>query len=262
MSAAPTAHTVTVTGLNPATTVPTLEHFFSFCGKISAVAAEGGEAKVSFVKESAAKTALMLSGGTLESHVITVKSDELEAHVPPTTSAPAVAEKEEKSEHHEVEQESKPRAAIAAEYLAHGYQLSDQAIQAAIHADNTYGISSKFLSFFNPLAEKVQKAAAPHIETAQTKFAEADEKQGLSLRASAAQQIGKVYYNNALASPLGSKVLAFYTQAQKQVLDVHEEALRIKNAKAAASASTETPAPAASATDASISEKAPAVASA
>jgi hypothetical protein len=41
------------------------------------------------------------------------------------------------------------------------------------------------LSFFGPLAQKVQGVAAPHVEKATHKLAEVDEKQGLSLKANA-----------------------------------------------------------------------------
>jgi hypothetical protein len=47
---APNTHSVTVTGLASSTTQATLEHFFSFCGKIASVAQEGTTAKVSFLK--------------------------------------------------------------------------------------------------------------------------------------------------------------------------------------------------------------------
>lgn len=42
---------------------------------------------------------------------------------------------------------------------------------------------------------------------------------------------GSKYYTAALNSPVGAKVQAFYTTAAKQVHDVHEEALRISEAK-------------------------------
>ena len=48
-----------------------------------------------------------------------------------------------------------------------------------------YGISAKFLSYFTPLAAKVQGAAQPHVDRAATKLHEVDDKQGLSLKASA-----------------------------------------------------------------------------
>ncbi|GAA6014349.1 hypothetical protein JCM10207_005428 [Rhodosporidiobolus poonsookiae] len=220
--------TVTVTNLSPSTTSETLSHFFSFCGKITSIAHEGTEAKVEFAKESAAKTALMLTGGTLDGSTISVTSSDVEtpklAQVKPTAvDAATPAEKHGE----EIEQEDKPRSAIVAEYLAHGYQLGDQAYQKAIDADHAYGISQRFLSFFNPLKEKAQ----PHVDRVASKVHEVDEKQGLSLKAKAGLIIGSKYYQSALSSPFGAKVASFYTQTAKTVNDIHEEALRIKQSK-------------------------------
>ena len=50
------------------------------------------------------------------------------------------------------------------------------------------------------------------------------------------------YYSRAVQSPFGQRVVAFYTQAAKQVADVHEEAKRIADSekeKAAQASSTE-----------------------
>ncbi|BGP08788.1 hypothetical protein JCM10049v2_004638 [Rhodotorula toruloides] len=228
---AQTTHSVKVSNLAATTSKETLEHFFSFCGKIASIEGpSNGSAEVNFVKESAAKTALMLTGGTLDGSVIEVKSDEVEApkaaHAQPPIAAAGTSDS-----HDEIEQEDKPRSAIVAEYLAHGYVLSDQAVNRAIEADKSYGITERFLRFFNPLKDRVTTAASPHVERAQQKFAEVDQKQGLSLKAQAGWIVGRKYYSAALASPFGAKVHQFYTSAQKNALDIHEEAKRIAEAK-------------------------------
>ncbi|KAK4049791.1 hypothetical protein OIV83_003847 [Microbotryomycetes sp. JL201] len=237
----PISHTVTVTNLSSTTTNETLQHFFSFCGKIDSIQHDGTTAKVAFVKESACKTALMLNGGTLDGSTISVTSKDVETPALANVQATkATAQTPSELQGHDVEQEDKPKSAIAAEYLAHGYALSDAAIQKAIEADQQYGISQRFLSFFTPLVERVQKAAQPHVETAQTKLQQVDEKQGLSAKANAAAIVGTKYYNAALASSWGAKVHAFYTRAEKNVRDVHEEALRIKESKRPSGTSTPT----------------------
>lgn len=64
------------------------------------------------------------------------------------------------------------------------------------------------------------------------------------------------YYAKALSTPLGQKVAHFYTQTQKQLLDVHDEAMRIAQEKKAASGAA-TPAPdAAASTDAATTHPA------
>jgi hypothetical protein len=101
----------------------------------------------------------MLNGGTLENSQITVSSQDTEtpelANVKPTQST---AQTHAEKEGHDIDQEGqsgfpvgqahrlleakrtvhltdKPRSAVAAEYLAHGYALSDSAIEKAIAAD-------------------------------------------------------------------------------------------------------------------------------
>lgn len=223
--------TVTVTGLAATTSKSTLEHFFSFCGRIESIEHEGTQAKVVFHKASAAKTALMLNGGTLDGSTISVTSDQVEAPKAASATTPTSTATATSGSGDDIAQEDKPRSAIMAEYLAHGYTLGDHVVERAIQTDKQYGISDRFLSWFNPLASKVQTAASPHLEKAQAKIAQVDEKQGLSLKANAGLQIGSKYYSAALQTPFGSKVHAFYTQAEKQVRDVHEEAMRIRDSK-------------------------------
>ena len=60
----------------------------------------------------------------------------------------------------DIAQESKPRTAVIAEVLSHGYILGDQAIQKAIELDNSYGISARFLNFFKPLTQQFTSKAS------------------------------------------------------------------------------------------------------
>ncbi|BGP56182.1 hypothetical protein JCM8202_005952 [Rhodotorula sphaerocarpa] len=232
-------HVVRVSGLATTTTKDTLEHFFSFCGKIAGIEGPSeGKADISFAKESAAKTALLLSGGTLEGNSIEVQSDEIEppkvAQSHPSTPA-ASSPAGEHGEHEPLNQEDKPRSAVVAEILAEGYTLSDSVIQRAIEADKQYGISQRFLAFFNPLRERVGSQAAPTIDRASTKARELDEKHGLSLKAHAGWIIGEKYYNHALSSSFGQKVQSFYTTVAKEIQDIRDEAKRIRENKKAQS---------------------------
>jgi hypothetical protein len=106
-----------------------------------------------------------------------------------------------------------------------------------------YGISQRFLAFFTPLANKVQAVAQPHVERATEKVAEVDKQQGVSLKIHAAGILSAKYYQAALNSPFGQKVLSFYTTTKKEVQDVHEEALRIKENKKSSSSSPSSSSP-------------------
>ncbi|KAE9402306.1 hypothetical protein BT96DRAFT_991283 [Gymnopus androsaceus JB14] len=220
-------YNVTVSGISPTTTEKHLHDFFSFCGKIDKVEHKGTEAVIYFEKPSATKTALMLNGGSLDNSTLTVTSD---------TVHPDVHD-ESKDEH--IDQTDKPRAGIAAEYLARGYTLSDTILQRAIEMDQQKGISKKFLDYMSSLdttigskalgpdktiSGKVQETIAAATQQAKT----VDEQKGVSKTANE-------YYTKALGSPWGKTVFSFYTTTSKQVLDIHEEAKRIHNANKAAS---------------------------
>jgi hypothetical protein len=124
--------TIHVSGLAPETSETKLHDFFSFCGKLQSVKKHGTEADITFEKQSAMRTALMLNGGTLDG-----------AHLEVTSSSPAAADSSvlpaaasgSSPVGTEFDQEDKPKAAIAAEYLAHGYTIGDHIIQKAIDVD-------------------------------------------------------------------------------------------------------------------------------
>ncbi|KAK7056619.1 hypothetical protein VNI00_002336 [Paramarasmius palmivorus] len=213
---------VHVSGINSATTEDHLRDFFTFCGKILSIEHKGSEATITFEKASAANTALMLNGGTLDGSTLNV------------TSEVAHEDEPHKDDHHDSEpisQSDKPRAGIAAEYLAKGYKLSDNILQRAIELDQKRGISNRFLSYIQSLdtslgaralgPEKTISGKVQETVNAATQQAKTiDEQKGISKTAGD-------YYSKALASPWGQTVLKYYTTTSKQVLDIHEEAKRI-----------------------------------
>jgi len=230
-------YTVKVSGLAPTTTEKELHDFFTFCGTITTIdlLKDTKSAEVHFEKSSAAKTALMLNGGTLDGATLTVTS-EVEHHDGPT------------NDNATPDQSDKPRAAIAAEYLARGYVLGDHVLQRAIDLDNKNGISQRFLTYFKSfdqqagsralgpektISGKVQETVAQ--ATAQAKAI--DEQRGIT-------QSFTEYLKTALATPTGQKVQAFYTSTSKQVLDIHEEAKRIAELHKTNQASAAAPVPA------------------
>jgi RNA recognition motif-containing protein len=227
-------HTILVSEIAPATTKAHLDEFFSFCGKINSIdfdeTAESKSAHIHFEKPSAAKTALMLNGGTLDGTNLHVTSDVPHQDEVPEESAP-------------IDQTDKPRAGIAAEYLAKGYLLQDQILQRAIDIDNKQGISKRFLDYFHSFDTNLgARALGPdqtisgkvqsQITAATQQAKNIDEQKGYTKTASD-------YYTKALSSPLGHKVLAFWTSTSKQVLDIHEEARRIAATHKAANPAAE-----------------------
>jgi len=231
---------VYIANLSASTTKESLDKFMAFCGSIQSIEMqEGQKAIVTFEKPSAASTALMLNGGTLDGSPIQVSSEEL------TDDHPSVAG--DHDEHGDIPQESKPRTAIVAEYLAHGYVLSEPIINRAVAFDQKHGISSRFLEFFRTLTEQTKTKSAELDQQHQIseKAAQADAKVGASEKAKQAISVGKSYYSRALNSQYGQQALSFYTTTKNSLKDVHEEASRIaadkKHAAAVANDSTTNP---------------------
>ncbi|ETW82006.1 hypothetical protein HETIRDRAFT_418015 [Heterobasidion irregulare TC 32-1] len=231
------SYSVNVSDIAPTTSEKQLHDFFT----IKSVDFKENEksATVHFEKSSAAKTAIMLNGGTLDGAHLTVTSD-------------VVHPDDEETPHVEgtpIEQSDKPRAGIAAEYLAKGYTLSDHILQRAIHIDNEKGISKRFLNYFQSVDTSLgAKALGPDqtisgkvtstLQNATQQARAVDEQKGISKSATD-------YYTRALSSPLGQRVRAFYTTTSKQVLDIHEEARRLSAEHKAANPSPSTSTPAA-----------------
>lgn len=216
--------TVHVKGISSQTSEKEVRDFFSFCGKIQtlSVTPESGDASssqsasVTFEKETAAKTALLLDNTQLGPSQVHVTAAQ-------TLDQAAGGKTAGQSDDEEIQQEEKPRSRVAAEMLAHGYNLSDQVITRALQLDQQHGISNRFtkaLTDFDAKYKASEKAQA------------ADTKYGVSSRANQAWLGLNSYFEKAASTPTGQKLRAFYEQGQKQVLDVHNEAKHLAALKA------------------------------
>lgn len=220
---------VTVSNLSTTTSEKSLSEFFTFCGKIASIQFDQAtlSAVISFERQQAAKTALMLNGGSLDGATITVASDAF-ADEPEHETA-------EVNNEPGYEQHDKPRAGIVAEILAKGYALSDQILHKAIEVDKKQGISTRFLNYIRGLDTTIGQRIGGPEATVSGKAKEAlaqgqEQAKTFDEQHSITKQAGD-YYAKAVSSPLGQKVFAFYTTAAKQVADVHEEAKRIRTAE-------------------------------
>lgn len=215
------SNSVHVTNIASATSDSEIKDFFSFCGKITdiKVTAEGEtkSADVSFEKETAAKTALLLNSTQLGSSHISVTS--------PTGSVEDDGSHFTKNvdrDSDEITQEEKPRARILAEYLAQGYVVGDAAIQRALELDSTHGVSSRFLNTIQTLDQKYH---------ATDRAKSTDQTYGLSNRANNLFLGLNSYFEKATNTPTGKKLAKFYEDGQKQVQEVHTEARRLADLK-------------------------------
>lgn len=182
---------------------------------------------MTFEKETAAKTALLLDNtqlGPSQVHVTSASGSSSGT----TSSSTATGTKGASEESDDLTQEDKPRSRIVAEYLAHGYVLSDSVVQRAIAMDQQHGVSNRFLTALNQFDAKYQ---------ATQKVQAVDQRLGLSEKAQQGWFGLASYFDKAQGTPTGQKVRAFYDQGQKQVLDVHNEAKHLAELKSGKSVS-------------------------
>jgi len=211
-------NTVQVKNITSSTEDKEIKDFFSFCGKITDVKVtnDGGSksAVVTFEKETAAKTALLLNNTQLGPNQISVTGN---------------AGDKDDSAHHEGErdsdditQEEKPRSRIVAEYLAHGYVISEVAIGQAIAMDQKLGVTQRFLKTLESLNAKYH--ATDRAKTA-------DESYGITQRANSVLSSLSSYFDTAANTGPGQKIAQFYSQGSHQVVDIHNEARRLAELK-------------------------------
>lgn len=214
--------TVHVSNISPDISEHDVREFFSFCGKISSISVtpSSGEpnspksATVTFEKETAAKTALLLDNTKLGSSNVHVEAgqgiDQLASGKTATSGGDSSGKDDE-----ELAQEDKPRSRILAEYMAHGYSIGDKTLQRALDLDKQHGISSRFTAYLQQWDQKFH---------ASDRAKSMDAAYGVSGRAQAGWRGLQSYFEKAMNTPTGQRLRAFYTQTEKQVLDIHNEA--------------------------------------
>ncbi|KAK2797337.1 hypothetical protein FQN50_009232 [Emmonsiellopsis sp. PD_5] len=229
--------TVHVADISSKTTEKEVRDFFSFCGKITSLSItptsntpdSPQSATVTFEKETAAKTALLLDNTHLGPSSVKVTAahtiEDIAGSQATTTTAT-----EQHPENADIDQEDKPRSRIVAEYLAHGYRIGDEAIQRAISLDKKHGFSTKFQSALNNFDSKYH---------ATDKARGIDSSYGISDKAVSGWRGLHSYFEKALGTPTGQKVRDFYLQSDKQVRDIHNEAKRLAELKAGKTAEGE-----------------------
>jgi len=195
-----------------------IKDFFSFCGKISTLSitpedssGASQSAAVTFEKESAARTALLLDGTQLGKSTVSVSSAS-------SLSDLSAGHEEPHHDGDEIAQELKPRSRILAEYLASGYKLGDAALSRGLELDNKHQVSSKFSSYLQTLDSKTNATG---------RVQKADQKLGMTQGLNQAWMGLGSYFQAAAATDTGRKLHSFYTTQASSVLDIHAEALRL-----------------------------------
>ncbi|BFZ60313.1 Protein vip1 [Saitoella coloradoensis] len=228
---------ITASNLSSDVTEKQIREFFSFCGRINSLDIQESEGTqtvvITFANPAAARTALLLHEAQLGTNKVYIKSSDGETTTitPENLPGPEVAATDAHTT--DVAQEDKPKATILAEYLSHGYVVSDVALQKGLEIDQKQGISNRFQSFLNTALDNL-KSTATQIDSklhVTDKATEIDAKYAISSTATntatQAQGLFSRYFEKANHHPLGAKVRSFYDTTSKQVLDIHTEARRL-----------------------------------
>jgi len=110
--------------------------------------------------------------------------------------------------------------------LSYGYTLTDQALHKAIDYDHTHGLSKRFHELLNEALGKPE--GVDHKSRVTQTAVEEDEKcaiHGKGRYTTTGLKL-KRYFENALDTPTGKRVRAFYEDRRKDVLEIHNEARR------------------------------------
>ena len=96
--------------------------------------------------------------------------------------------------------------------------------------DNKHGVSTRFTEALSKFDGKYK--ASDKAKALDAKFA-------ISEKANMGWAGMNSYFEKAMGTPTGQKLANFYTQGDKQVRDIHAEALRLANLKSGKGGSTE-----------------------
>ncbi|KAI8092759.1 uncharacterized protein BX664DRAFT_328066 [Halteromyces radiatus] len=223
----PSPNYVLVKNISLESSEKTVREFFLFCGKIKEfeLIKDDDEAHqvalVNFERESAAKTASLLSTALIDNEHISVT---------PYFESAFPAETEKEVDAPEASQEAKPKARIAAEILANGYMLQDQIVSKGLEYDGKYNVTSRLTGYLNYFQNNVKQFDEKY--RIWDKAAEIDQKYKIQEKVQNAAQTAQTQLQGALQTPTGQKVNDFANQTFNQIAAVHYEAKKIQLDKA------------------------------
>ncbi|KAI7882597.1 hypothetical protein K492DRAFT_206052 [Lichtheimia hyalospora FSU 10163] len=218
----PSPNFVIVKNISLQSSEKTVKEFFLFCGKIKEFELtkdDDGEhqvALINFERESAAKTATLLSNALIDECHITA-TPYFDKHAS-TESETAPADNGNAAD----QQETKPKSRVAAEILANGYVLQDQIVAKGLEYDNKYGLSSRLQGYLGFLQTNVKQFDEKY--RIWDKAVEIDQKYKIQEKVQNAAQ-------SALQSAPGQKAKGLAEQTYAQIAAVHYEATKIKEEK-------------------------------
>ncbi|KAI8967684.1 hypothetical protein BDF20DRAFT_898705 [Mycotypha africana] len=242
---APSPNYVIVKNIALQSTESTVKEFFLFCGKIKEFEMKVDEddekhqiALIHFERESAAKTAALLSNALIDdSHIVAAPYFDVPGSSEKEASSAAAAAGTNGTEEHE-NQESKPKTKILAEILANGYLLQDQVVAKGVEYDNKYHVSSRWNKLLNAVQTNVK-----HFDEKYRiwdKAVNLDQKYKITENVNKVTQTAQEKATQALQTGLqstpGQKAKDLADKTLHQIAAVHYEAKRIQVSNGVATA--------------------------
>ncbi|KAG5417787.1 hypothetical protein I9W82_005423 [Candida metapsilosis] len=211
--------------------------FFSFAGHVSNLTPlSETKYQVSFEDPKAVSTALILNDAELDNTFIRVDEDLQLTDDGDTGVAPqqggiekqrqddieetlrnANAQIRNKTQSADLHQEDKPKYAILAELLSHGYQLSHKVVSKATEWDKQHGVSENYTHFIKSLNENKEKC--PVIK--------GQEKLGKAYEHSELKKYFDNLSNDVANSKSGVKVSQFYQNLANDVNSIRDHAKKL-----------------------------------
>ncbi|KAI9290750.1 hypothetical protein K502DRAFT_345115 [Neoconidiobolus thromboides FSU 785] len=229
---APTAKLILVSNISPVTDEKVVKDFFLFCGKIEqfliipAEDNESNKALILFEKESAAKTALMLTNASIGERNILVEPYYKEDFPTPKVSEIQRAQNAN-STTASSEQTAQGGNSFFNSIINTGIQLSQKVIQTGKEIDTQYGVSTQVKSYIERAKEETKKLDEKyHVSERAT---ELDKKLGVTSTINTAAATVSSLSHQALETEQGKKVSGFVQTAVRSVEGVRDEALKALN---------------------------------
>ncbi|KAI7901857.1 uncharacterized protein BX663DRAFT_552771 [Cokeromyces recurvatus] len=226
----PTPCLVLVKNISSKTQESTIKDFFSFCGVIKTFEMKKSKdddhqvAIVYFEKESAAKTATLLSQAVVDDSSIEVEpyfNTAMEAADTTTTTATTTTttSTEITKETALSEQENKSASRIMAELLAYGYVLTDSVIAKGAEFDEKHHTSTRVNGYLNKMGINLDNLNQKWHQGYSAKEKDDNSNNRRAFTNSSMQ--------NLMNSRASLKFQGFASKIANKVSNVHEEAKRI-----------------------------------
>jgi hypothetical protein len=231
-------NTIQISNISSETSDEELRNFFSFCGKIDHLSVDTNaspkSATIRFENDTAATTALLLDhtqlGGNQVHVTLRATTTAVDGGAKTKQSGDTSGNSGTGTDSYRFAQSDKPRTRIFAEYLAHGYHITDLIVAKGIELDKRHGFTAKFKGALEDFNAKYSTFDAKHHTSERAKVA--DERYHVTRQATQAWNSIDSYFDKVMGTPRGRKLRRFYEEHNKEVRDVHTEARHLADLKA------------------------------